>query len=110
MRESITSALSVATPEAMRQLGAQLGRAIVQIADAPVCVFLEGELGAGKTTLVSGVLAAFEIAGPARSPNRADCGFAASALRFNDTHPSVAWLKFAALAEGARLASKQLWN
>ncbi|HEY7165643.1 MAG TPA: cobalamin-independent methionine synthase II family protein [Candidatus Binatia bacterium] len=40
----------------------------------------------------------------------ADCGFAASALRFNDTHPSVAWLKFAALAEGARLASQQLWN
>jgi 5-methyltetrahydropteroyltriglutamate--homocysteine methyltransferase len=31
----------------------------------------------------------------------ADCGFAASGIRFNDTHPSVAWLKFAALAEGA---------
>jgi len=40
----------------------------------------------------------------------ADCGFAASALRFNDTHPSVAWLKFAALAEGARLATVELWN
>lgn len=40
----------------------------------------------------------------------ADCGFAASALRFNDTHPSVAWLKFAALAEGARLATRKLWN
>jgi 5-methyltetrahydropteroyltriglutamate--homocysteine methyltransferase len=40
----------------------------------------------------------------------ADCGFAASAVRFNDTHPSVAWLKFAALAEGARLASRQLWG
>jgi len=40
----------------------------------------------------------------------ADCGFAASALRFNDTHPSVAWLKFAALAEGARLASGELWR
>jgi 5-methyltetrahydropteroyltriglutamate--homocysteine methyltransferase len=40
----------------------------------------------------------------------ADCGFAASALRFNDTHPSVAWLKFAALAEGARLASAELWK
>ncbi|MBI3045275.1 MAG: cobalamin-independent methionine synthase II family protein [Betaproteobacteria bacterium] len=39
----------------------------------------------------------------------ADCGFAASATRFNDTHPSVAYLKFAALAEGARLASRQLW-
>jgi len=40
----------------------------------------------------------------------ADCGFAASALRFNDTHPSVAWLKFAALAEGARLATRELWT
>ena len=40
----------------------------------------------------------------------ADCGFAASALRFNDTHPSVAWLKFGALAEGARLATRELWR
>src|SRR5262245_38613902 len=40
----------------------------------------------------------------------ADCGFAASAVRFNDTHPSVAWLKFAALAEGARIATRQLWG
>ena len=40
----------------------------------------------------------------------ADCGFAASGIRFNDTHPSVAWLKFAAMAEGARLASRQLWG
>jgi 5-methyltetrahydropteroyltriglutamate--homocysteine methyltransferase len=37
-----------------------------------------------------------------------DCGFAASGIRFNDVHPSVVWLKFAALAEGARLASRQL--
>jgi len=40
----------------------------------------------------------------------ADCGFAASALRFNDTHPSVAWLKFAALSEGARIATRELWR
>jgi len=40
----------------------------------------------------------------------ADCGFAASAVRFNDVHPSVVWLKFAALAEGARLATRQLWG
>jgi 5-methyltetrahydropteroyltriglutamate--homocysteine methyltransferase len=40
----------------------------------------------------------------------ADCGFAASGVRFNDTHPSVAWLKFAAMVEGARLASRQLWG
>ena len=40
----------------------------------------------------------------------ADCGFAASGVRFNDTHPSVAWLKFGALAEGARRATRQLWG
>jgi 5-methyltetrahydropteroyltriglutamate--homocysteine methyltransferase len=40
----------------------------------------------------------------------ADCGFAASGIRFNDVHPSVAWLKFAAMAEGARLATRQLWG
>jgi len=40
----------------------------------------------------------------------ADCGFAASAARFNDTHESVAWLKFAAMTEGARLATRQLWG
>jgi 5-methyltetrahydropteroyltriglutamate--homocysteine methyltransferase len=40
----------------------------------------------------------------------ADCGFAASAVRFNDTHPSVAWLKFAAMTEGARIATRRLWR
>src|SRR6266508_1781170 len=40
----------------------------------------------------------------------ADCGFAASGVRFNDIHPSVAWLKFAAMAEGACLATRQLWG
>jgi 5-methyltetrahydropteroyltriglutamate--homocysteine methyltransferase len=40
----------------------------------------------------------------------ADCGFAAQAVRFNDTHPSVAWLKFAAMTEGARIATRKLWG
>ena len=40
----------------------------------------------------------------------ADCGFAASGIRFNDVHPSVVWLKFAAMAEGARLATLKLWG
>src|SRR5215470_9371200 len=31
-------------------------------------------------------------------------------IRFNDVHPSVVWLKFAALAEGARLATRELWG
>jgi 5-methyltetrahydropteroyltriglutamate--homocysteine methyltransferase len=40
----------------------------------------------------------------------ADCGFAASGIRFNDVHPTAVWLKFAALTEGARLATRQLWG
>ena len=40
----------------------------------------------------------------------ADCGFAASGIRFNDVHPSVVWLKLAAMTEGARLATRQLWG
>ena len=40
----------------------------------------------------------------------AACGFAASGIRFNDVHPTAVWLKFRALAEGARLATRQLWG
>lgn len=39
----------------------------------------------------------------------ADCGFAQTA-GLSRTHPSVMWAKFESLAEGARLASKQLWG
>jgi 5-methyltetrahydropteroyltriglutamate--homocysteine methyltransferase len=37
-----------------------------------------------------------------------DCGFAQSPFT-NRVHPSIIWAKLEALAEGARLASKQLW-
>jgi 5-methyltetrahydropteroyltriglutamate--homocysteine methyltransferase len=39
----------------------------------------------------------------------ADCGFAQGAL-YQRQHPSVMWAKFAALVEGARLASGRLWG
>ncbi len=39
----------------------------------------------------------------------ADCGFASFASTC-EVHPSVVWVKLQALAEGARLASKQLWG
>jgi 5-methyltetrahydropteroyltriglutamate--homocysteine methyltransferase len=39
----------------------------------------------------------------------ADCGFATFAGS-TEIHPTVAWAKLAALVEGARLASKQLWT
>jgi 5-methyltetrahydropteroyltriglutamate--homocysteine methyltransferase len=38
-----------------------------------------------------------------------DCGFATSAAG-DEPHPDVAWAKLEALAEGARLASRQLWG
>jgi 5-methyltetrahydropteroyltriglutamate--homocysteine methyltransferase len=39
----------------------------------------------------------------------ADCGFASFAGS-NEVHPSIVWAKFAALVEGARIASKRLWT
>jgi 5-methyltetrahydropteroyltriglutamate--homocysteine methyltransferase len=38
-----------------------------------------------------------------------DCGFATSAAG-DEVHPDVAWAKMDALAEGARLATQQLWT
>ena len=39
----------------------------------------------------------------------ADCGFASFSTSC-EVHPSVVWTKLAALAEGARLATKELWD
>ena len=39
----------------------------------------------------------------------ADCGFSSRASFAPEVHPTVAWAKLAALAEGAALASKRLW-
>ena len=52
-----------------RELGARLARAIRSAGeDAPLLITLSGDLGAGKTTLVGGMLAELGHAGPARSP------------------------------------------
>ena len=40
----------------------------------------------------------------------ADCGFSSRASYAPEVHPTVVWPKFRALAEGAALATKQLWN
>ncbi|MEL0113466.1 MAG: cobalamin-independent methionine synthase II family protein [Rickettsiales bacterium] len=39
----------------------------------------------------------------------ADCGFSSQACLHTEVHPTVIWAKFAAMAEGARIASKKLW-
>ena len=38
-----------------------------------------------------------------------DCGFGTQAMATPEVHPSIVWAKFQALAEGARIASEQLW-
>ena len=40
----------------------------------------------------------------------ADCGFSSRASFAPEVHPTVVWAKFAALAEGAALATKRLWE
>lgn len=61
--------LTAATAEAMRGLGARLADALRR-ADLrePFVLGLSGDLGAGKTTLVGGLLAALGHEGPVRSP------------------------------------------
>ena len=39
----------------------------------------------------------------------ADCGFASFSTTC-EVHPTVVWAKLAALAEGARLATEELWG
>jgi 5-methyltetrahydropteroyltriglutamate--homocysteine methyltransferase len=40
----------------------------------------------------------------------ADCGFSSAACYHTEVHPKIIWAKFKALADGARLASQQLWG
>jgi 5-methyltetrahydropteroyltriglutamate--homocysteine methyltransferase len=53
-----------------------------------------------------------KVVGRERVMASADCGFA-STLALNEppeVEPEIVWAKFASLAEGARLATKQLWG
>jgi len=68
VRESVAG-VNVPSADAMRAIGARLADAILAVGlDAPLVIGLSGDLGAGKTTLVGGLLAQLGHAGPARSP------------------------------------------
>jgi 5-methyltetrahydropteroyltriglutamate--homocysteine methyltransferase len=49
-----------------------------------------------------------KIVGRERVMASTDCGFAQGPFH-RRVHPSIMWAKLEALAEGARLASRQLW-
>ncbi|HWK74704.1 MAG TPA: tRNA (adenosine(37)-N6)-threonylcarbamoyltransferase complex ATPase subunit type 1 TsaE [Povalibacter sp.] len=68
MRQSNTANLTVATAAQMRSLGHALGQALLAASAQPLVIAIQGELGAGKTTLVGGILNAVGIVGAVRSP------------------------------------------
>lgn len=39
-----------------------------------------------------------------------DCGFATFAATEQEIHPQIVWAKFESLVQGARMATKELWN
>ena len=49
------------------------------------------------------------VAGKQNIMAGSDCGFASFAATEQEIHPSIVWAKFQNLAEGAHLASKELW-
>jgi tRNA threonylcarbamoyladenosine biosynthesis protein TsaE len=67
VREPGTEILNVGSAEQMQVLGRAIGAA-VDATDGTFIVALEGELGAGKTTLVGGILRSYGVTGPVRSP------------------------------------------
>ncbi|MGH8299113.1 MAG: tRNA (adenosine(37)-N6)-threonylcarbamoyltransferase complex ATPase subunit type 1 TsaE [Steroidobacteraceae bacterium] len=56
------------TPEETEALGARLADARPATLEQPAILYLTGELGAGKTTLVRGFVRACGVAAPVRSP------------------------------------------
>jgi 5-methyltetrahydropteroyltriglutamate--homocysteine methyltransferase len=66
--------------------------------------FVEHPMG-----IADGIVTYAGLVGRERVIASADCGFSSRATFVPEVHPTVAWAKLEALAEGARLASEQLW-
>lgn len=68
MRESSSAVVIVPDADAMERCGAELAAALSSVPDRARVVHLSGDLGAGKTTLVRGLLRALGVSGAVRSP------------------------------------------
>ncbi|MGH8217578.1 MAG: tRNA (adenosine(37)-N6)-threonylcarbamoyltransferase complex ATPase subunit type 1 TsaE [Steroidobacteraceae bacterium] len=67
MCESVIERLARSTEE-MERFGAELGRTVPPLPSGPGILYLEGDLGAGKTTLARGLIASRGYTGSVRSP------------------------------------------
>jgi len=69
VRQPGVPVVHAATADETRALGARLAQALrTAPRDQPICITLSGDLGAGKTTLVGGLLSMLGHLGPVRSP------------------------------------------
>jgi tRNA threonylcarbamoyladenosine biosynthesis protein TsaE len=68
VREPVTRSTDLQDEAATAQAGALLAAVLLRVKPAGLLVTLSGELGAGKTTLVRGLLRALGVQGPVRSP------------------------------------------
>ena len=60
--------------------------------------------------IANGICAYAGLVGRENVIASADCGFSSRASFAPEVHPTVVWAKFAALAEGAAIATKRLWE
>jgi tRNA threonylcarbamoyladenosine biosynthesis protein TsaE len=68
MRESLKHPIHLADDEATRALGRKLGLALAATVGHTAVVYFNGELGAGKTTMIGALLTSFGLSGTAKSP------------------------------------------